>query len=429
MGRNGMVIDPVVTPVRRTAVVDVAPEDRAVNCGRPMRYFIPDWDDLVDPGFDFVSDTRTEGRVRYHDEVYAHQIYEPPNYDGLLLSRSTVESGVAKSTLIRRIGVHRYTRFQGGILGDCGAFNYIDLDVPPYQTAEILDYYQNLGFNYGVSIDHLIVPAYMHAKEFRYQLTRRNAQEFIELHRSGGYTFTPIGVAQGWDAMSYRDAVAELLDLGYQSIALGGLARARTEDIYQILCSIAPLLREDTDLHLFGVARDRVGNEMHVFRHLGVTSFDSASPLRRAWLGATTNYATLNGKWYAAVRVPLFSEASPRAKRLIAAGVANLAQLKVLERGALTALRDYDRGRLDIDTTLGAVLEIDAISGRDPEHYADLYREVLEARPWKSCHCPVCRGLGIEVIIFRGNDRNRRRGFHNTYVFYKRFRRLLALGK
>lgn len=35
------------------------------------------------------------------------------------------------------------------------------------------------------------------------------------------------------------------------------------------------------------------------------------------------------------------------------------------------------------------------------------------------------RGLGVEVILFRGNDRNRRRGFHNTYVFYQRFRALL----
>jgi hypothetical protein len=29
------------------------------------------------------------------------------------------------------------------------------------------------------------------------------------------------------------------------------------------------------------------------------------------------------------------------------------------------------------------------------------------------------------VIIFRGNDRNRRRGFHNTRAFYLRFQTLL----
>lgn len=34
-------------------------------------------------------------------------------------------------------------------------------------------------------------------------------------------------------------------------------------------------------MHLFGVGRL---NAVPVFRHLGVTSFDSASPLRKAWL-------------------------------------------------------------------------------------------------------------------------------------------------
>jgi hypothetical protein len=28
-------------------------------------------------------------------------------------------------------------------------------------------------------------------------------------------------------------------------------------------------------------------------------------------------------------------------------------------------------------------------------------------------------------MIFRGNDRNRRRGFHNTYQFYRRFQKLM----
>mgnify|MGYP000215079610 CR=1 FL=1 len=46
------------------------------------------------------------------------------------------------------------------------------------------------------------------------------------------------------------------------------------------------------------------------------------------------------------------------------------------------------------------------------------YRETLKARPWEQCDCPICEDLGIEVAIFRGNNRNRRRGFHNTRRFY-----------
>jgi hypothetical protein len=46
------------------------------------------------------------------------------------------------------------------------------------------------------------------------------------------------------------------------------------------------------------------------------------------------------------------------------------------------------------------------------------YQRTLEAMPWKHCPCTLCREQGVEVILFRGNNRNRRRGFHNTFVFY-----------
>jgi hypothetical protein len=52
---------------------------------------------------------------------------------------------------------------------------------------------------------------------------------------------------------------------------------------------------------------------------------------------------------------------------------------------------------------------------------------VLAAKPWSSCPCDVCRTLGYHVILFRGAERNRRRGFHNLWVFYRRLRRELGL--
>jgi len=49
------------------------------------------------------------------------------------------------------------------------------------------------------------------------------------------------------------------------------------------------------------------------------------------------------------------------------------------------------------------------------------YQDTLRSRPWEKCDCPICREYGVEVCIFRGNDRNRRRGFHNTRRFYDEF--------
>lgn len=48
------------------------------------------------------------------------------------------------------------------------------------------------------------------------------------------------------------------------------------------------------------------------------------------------------------------------------------------------------------------------------------YRELLTDRPWRNCDCAVCTDLGIEVGIFRGANRNKRRGYHNTNQLYTR---------
>jgi hypothetical protein len=410
-------------------VVVKASEKRAKNYGRPLRFFIPDWDDVVDPGYNFETDQGTPNKRRYDDEVYAHQIYEQPNYDGLLFSKSTVELGRTKVERIQAMGgIHAFARFEGRpILGDCGAFNYITSKEPPYHTTEILDYYERYGFTYGVSIDHLIVPAFYQEKEYRYQITRENAREFIKLHRALNYTFTPIGVAQGWSPQTYRDAVIELLECGYQYIALGGIARTQTKDIVEILEAVAPVLQAEVDLHLFGVARDKDGDEMQRFRALGVTSFDSASFLRRAWLGDKVNYLTEWGEGYTALRVSPVTDRSPRVKKILGAGQVTFEQLQELERNALKALREYDLGRLDLETTLTTLLEIDKVEG-DTQH-EQAYRRTLSDQPWKRCPCAVCRDLGIEVLVFRGNDRNRRRGFHNVYVFNRRFQKLMEKGE
>jgi hypothetical protein len=400
---------------------------QAKNYGRPMRYYIPDWDDLVDPAYDFAFDKGNPQKQRYDDEVYAHQIYSEPNYDGLLFSKSTIEQSQTKIARIKKGGIHAFARFlDKPIFGDCGAFSYVDEEVPPYHTPEILEYYQSLGFDYGVSIDHLIFAGMPpEVKSSRYNLTRRNAAEFIEAHRAGSYTFTPVGVAQGWSPETYRDSVAELLDMGYQYIALGGLARSQSKEIFAIMELITPLLREDTDIHLFGVARIRDGKEMQQFREMGVTSFDSASFLRKAWLGTTNNYHMLDGQKYTAFRIPPINPASSRVKKLLATGSMTFDQLKQLEKEALHAIRAYDRGQLDLETTLDTLLAFERIGDTALDKHQALYRKTLEDQPWKQCPCTICREIGVEVAIFRGNDRNRRRGFHNTYVFYQRFQELM----
>ena len=47
------------------------------------------------------------------------------------------------------------------------------------------------------------------------------------------------------------------------------------------------------------------------------------------------------------------------------------------------------------------------------------YRRTLMCKPWRQCQCPMCRSLGIDIVIFRGLNRNKRRGAHNTLMLYQ----------
>ena len=38
----------------------------------------------------------------------------------------------------------------------------------------------------------------------------------------------------------------------------------------------------------------------------------------------------------------------------------------------------------------------------------------------------MCREAGIHAIVFRGSERNKRRGFHNLHVFAQRFATVLS---
>jgi hypothetical protein len=390
---------------------------------KKLRYFIPEWDDLVDPDYDFLTDTHSGGSGCWGNEVYAHQMYPAPNYDGLLMSRAIAEKSKSKKERINALGVHRMLRVpqEFPIMGDCGAFDYIMEETPPYSTEDVLDYYTRLGFDLGVSVDHLIVSATEDQKQFRYDLTIHNAEEFLKEHRKAGLRWEPIGAVQGWDPKSYAKAAVQYVKMGYRYLGLGGLVRTQMPEIQKIVQEVAGAVNTKIGMHLFGIARLAEAQNLST---LGVTSVDSASPMRRAWLGAKDNYRTLSGIDYRAVRVPGVGK-SFRSKRMVDEGRISYNDALQLEAKCLNALRMYDVGKVSINDVLALVNQYDQLIGEDRPGMIDDYRRTLEAMPWKSCPCQICKKDGIEVIIFRGNNRNRRRGFHNTFIFYQMMQEIL----
>ncbi|MFN9176076.1 MAG: hypothetical protein ACK58N_16620 [Synechocystis sp.] len=104
----------------------------------------------------------------------------------------------------------------------------------------------------------------------------------------------------GWCPDVYAEAVKKYIAMGYDYIGLGGMVRSSNEEILAVLKAVAPYLTAQTRVHLFGVARVET---IEAFRHLGVTSMDSASALRRAWLGSGANYHTFHGKKNVSVQI------------------------------------------------------------------------------------------------------------------------------
>lgn len=381
-------------------------------------YYIPWWDDYVDINYDFESDEPTDGI-----KVTAHHLYENPPYDGILVSKVKIEENKVRLKRIVVEGIHGYLDFRGPIFGDCGAFGYIHEKEPPFDPSDIADYYDSLGFNFGVSVDHLIVPAVEDEKEHRYAITLKNAERFLNRHKEKGYQFVPVGAAQGWDTHSYKSAVADLLDMGYEYIAVGGLTRSQTPEVLRVMRAVQEVVgsRRDIGIHLFGVARL---NAIRDLQELGLTSFDSASYLRRAWLGANSNYITAEGRGYSALRVPQ-SDRSPKAKKIMEEKGISIEELQEYEEACLSLIRSYDQGDAEIEEVLEALLWYDNLMGDTRKHAAH-YTKTLKDKPWQKCDCRICKQWGVEVIIFRGNNRNRRRGFHNTRMFYDQLQNILG---
>lgn len=400
-----------------------------------MKFYLPNFEDLVDPEYDFINDNYSPKRKqkgRFNHDWYAHQFFNKPIFDGMLISKSIITA--ATQQRIRQAGgIHAFCRLDKGlpVMGDCGAFSYRDEPEPPYGIMEILNYYETLGFTYGVALDHLIFASMPTTeRERRLNITLKNAQAFITQHQSGGYQFTPVGIAQGWDPISRRQAIEKLQEMGYQHLALGGMVRSSDKDIKSTLETIQPILSDGISLHIFGIARLSILPDLV---RLGVTSADSASPIRRAFLGTgEDNYWALDGQKYAAIRVPEAKEGATKKRGVDSTeevqkknGI-SLEFMQRMEQETLRLLRAFDQGEVDLEKTLETVLEYDKLHG-DKRNHEKAYRRTLSDRPWQKCSCPICKEWGIEVIIFRGNNRNRRRGFHNAFTFFQQFREVVKL--
>lgn len=423
-----------------------------------MKFIFADSLDTIDPNFDFIADRLDEDRKGYWDDRYPHEFFRTPPYDGVLVSRGIVgdhlfpgkyTSGMAMR--FRRIGARAFLRMTGTrfrdfpIFGDCGAFSYVKMSKPPYNSDMMLDFYEDGQFTHGCSVDHIIFDFDANAKRMtggseiareRFRITLDNAADFLKKSKGLGRKFTPLGVIQGWSASSMAEAARRLEKMGYKYLAVGGLVPLRAEQIHICLAQIREQISPNAKLHLLGFAK---ADQIHEFARYRIASFDSTSPLTRAFKDAKANYYSANGKqsldYYTAIRIPHPTENTRLKKKAKIRGVSQEKLLKLDEK-AMYSLREYDRKKMSLNRCIDAVMTytqefLHSEEKTERENALALEKSqealvcTLKDRPWDKCKCRVCQEAGIDAVIFRGSNRNKRRGFHNLYVFYNHFKRAI----
>jgi len=419
-----------------------------------VKFIFADSMDFIDPRYDFATDSHGHGRQLYWDDQYPHEYMERPPYDGILVSRGIVGDHRFKGRYtssqamrFRRIGAREFLRFDGPglrdkpIYGDCGAFSYVDEEEPPYTAEEMLEFYVDADFSHGCSVDHVVFEFDKRAtgtdggsqdSRRRYEITLTNAADFLALSRRFP-GLTPLGVVQGWSPDSKASAAKALESMGYDYLAVGGMVPLNAASIHLCLQAIRAKIKPETRLHLLGFAKaEQIGE----FVRYGIESFDSTSPLLRAFKDARANYYVLTDDgldYYAAVRIPQSTE-NPRLLRAAKEGRYRQEHLIDCEQRALKLTRAYDKGIASLEETVEAVFEYNRLFLWDDHQSSDANERALQvtkanltrtlaARPWKDCNCRVCESASVETIIFRSSNRNKRRGFHNLGVYYDYVRR------
>lgn len=409
-----------------------------------MRYFYADSLDTVDPTFDFVTEESSPTRIPQRDDVYAHELYGADRpYDGILVSKFLLDGRTSQGRYSQpqrlrffREGAQRFLRFPASgdfdpehhpILGDCGAFNYHLEEVPPFSVDEVIEFYDLCGFTHGVSVDHMILaydsrydlgtmPVPSEFKR-RAELTLTLAEEFLGKAKSGKHRFQPIGVAQGWSPRSYQEAVRGLLKIGFDYIALGGMVPLKTPEITEVLAAVRDVTQSKVRLHLLGITRLE---NYDAFVKSGVVSLDSTSPLRQ---GVKEGIYYADGGPYLTIRIPQ-TDVNPRLLKQIRSRAFSQEEVIAMERRCLEAVVAYGRGELGSDEVVSELMAYEGCFGGKSK-WSEVRRTLVD-RPWETCRCAVCAAIGINAVVFRDANRNRRRGFHNLWYTHRQLSTLRA---
>ena len=381
-------------------------------------FFLPFEFDQVPKIWDPWTDTWDKNS----DRLYIWDCFKRYPYDGLLISKSKFDDKLnkIKKELIEDKNLKKIFKIPDRIklFGDCGAFQYRNEKKPIYTPREILNYYQDHGFDMGCSIDHIIINKKdKRSREERYRITKKLAKLCIDKYLENNYTFELFGVAQGWDINSYSNIVDYIYKLGYENICIGGLVgvNKRTASnpndltIENLLKRLAPKLKKFNRVHIFG--RGNV-EYFPLYIKTGVTQFDN-NIMIKAYKATRKSYYYYERKknklnHFTSIRIPLINN--------------NTQGLHDKEKAIFKALKQYDDSKIPPNSFIKDLKDYYVIYEDETEKsfYTNetLLRSLLKSKPWQSCECDICKKFQIHVCVFRRRMRNTLRAFHNVFNYF-----------
>lgn len=185
---------------------------------------------------------------------------------------------------------------------DCGAWSYRNEEHPVFRGAAVtprwaLRRYEAVAVPgaFAVAPDHMLVEKTTHGPlspfdlDARRRFNRRSAAAFLQPARDAG--LRPVGVVHGQSAHERLEHAARLLDLGYDALAVGGVA-ARASERTAVLDLVAALREESAGawLHVLGLSAP---SYLAAWSEMGVDSCDGASHFKQAF--AAGAYFTQEG--------------------------------------------------------------------------------------------------------------------------------------
>ena len=427
-----------------------------------MKFYIPEWDDKVDAGYNFIKDEYSNTNSdEPRQEAYMWELFPQHQipFDGILVSLMNIIGKKKKyQTILEKGGIRNFLQLpeKYPILADCGAWGYINSEEegPPFDSETVFKHYKAMGVNEGVTVDHLVLPQIKKGnKTIKVDIQRRmdiTYQNGIQGHnlwkKQYKQDFDLLVGVQGLETTDYIDMFKKYIEHDIDSFAFGGLAKKTTKKVVDIIDNIVNHIEENDPkirkIHFFGLGRDQLFKRFQKVEKYGIiTSFDTSSWLRQAWLGGNYHLIDQGQKEnYTAIRVPFThgTRSSFKGKRALV-DEGNLHKLIEAEKNVMNALRD-DENPEYINHALEQIKNYDLLVQHELSRsyqqnvqdyelkiktmhnfYSKIepkYSRVLKEKPWRKCDCVLCQEHGIDILIFRGNDRNRRRGFHNVYQIY-----------